>query len=140
MPHPAVRDERSAPFFDATAAGCLLLLRCTSCGGWSAPYFFNSADPRVCPLCRQGGLEWAEGRGTGTLISWTVIHTKTPSDSAVELRHVAVVELAEGPWILSPVLSDFAQLRVGVEMVVEFSPVGGGEPIPTFRPIGGTSV
>jgi hypothetical protein len=123
------RDDASAPFFDAAAAGRLLVQRCADCGHWVAPYTRMGLTLERCPECSSDRLAWAPASGAGTLVTWTVVHTRDgPSPP------VGVVELAEGPWLTARVDADPEALRAGMPVTVGFARPGGGEPVPFFRP------
>jgi hypothetical protein len=124
-----VRDAASAPFFDAAAEGRLLIRRCAACGHWIAPYQRMGASLERCPACTSDRLEWAEAAGTGSLVTWTVVHDRAGGSE----RTVGVVELTEGPWLTSRLDADPAGLAAGTGLVVGFDRPGGGEPVPVFR-------
>ncbi len=89
-----LRDERSAPFFDAAAAGRLAVRRCTACGHLLPP-----AAP-VCSACRSADLDWAEVSGEGTVVSWFVQHGRAGREGTPPTRTcIVTVELPEGPWV-----------------------------------------
>ena len=123
------RYEASAPFFDAASAGRLLIRRCADCGHWIAPYTRMGLTLDRCPNCTSGSLEWAPASGEGTLVTWTVVHTREGP-----ARPIGVVELAEGPWLTAPVDADPATLAAGMALRAGFERPGGGEPVPVFRP------
>ena len=126
------RDEASAAFFDAAGEGRLVIRRCTTCGHLYPPH------QTTCP--DGGPLEWVEAAGTATLVTWSVDHgagispelTSATGDGEV----IAIVELAEGPWLHTAVPGvDPAALVAGMPMRVGFRALGGGEPVPTFVPV-----
>jgi uncharacterized OB-fold protein len=123
------RDDASAPFFDAAADGQLLARRCADCGHWVAPYTRMGQALERCPNCTSERLEWAPASGAGTLVSWTVVHTREGPAPPI-----GVVELAEGPWVTARVEADPADLRAGMALTVGFARPGGGEPVPYFHP------
>jgi uncharacterized OB-fold protein len=82
------RDGRTDPFFDGTAVGTLVIKHCEPCGRWFAP------DAATCPGCGAEDLEWAQASGDATLVTWTRTHTREG-----ETALLALVELAEGPWL-----------------------------------------
>ena len=82
------RDGRTDPFFDGTAAGRLVIKRCEPCDHWYAP------DASTCPGCGTEDLTWAEASGEATLVTWTRTHGRSG-----ETAGLAIVELAEGPWL-----------------------------------------
>jgi len=126
------RDDASAAFFDAAASGGLLIRRCRACGHWIAPYLRMGATIERCTVCTSDALEWTPAEGTGTLVTWTVIHER--ADDATHT--VGVVELAEGPWLTARVDADPALLAAGAAMEVGFDRPGGGEPVPVLRLVG----
>ncbi|MFI0349544.1 Zn-ribbon domain-containing OB-fold protein [Actinomadura sp. 9N407] len=83
------RDGRTDPFFDGTAADRLVIRRCEPCGRWYAP------DQSSCPECGEEDLDWVPAEGTATLVTWTVTRSRTGKAPA----YLALVELAEGPWL-----------------------------------------
>jgi uncharacterized protein len=131
MTSTAIRDDDSAPFFDATAEDRLLIRRCTSCGHALAP------EARTCHRCGGAALAWVEATGEATVVTWTVAHRRTAAVAGSGDQGPAVlalVELAEGPWLAAPLLDvDPATLAVGEAVVVAFVRPGGGEAIPAFR-------
>jgi uncharacterized protein len=125
---PIIRDEASAPFFDAAQAGRLLIRRCGACGHWVAPYLRTGATLDRCPACTADRLQWAEATGRGTLITWTVVHR------GEDAAPVGVVELEEGPWLTARLDGGDSPLAAGMDLVVEFVRPGDGEPVPVLRP------
>jgi uncharacterized protein len=123
---PAIeRDEASEPFFAAAARGELLVRRCPRDGAMLGP------QARTCPDCGFSELEWAAASGQGTLISWAVVHqVPVPALAAVVPYLTAVVELAEGPWLMVRLVdTDALGLRAGLPVAARFMPSGGdGEP------------
>jgi uncharacterized protein len=126
---PIARDSLSAPFFDATAAGELLVHRCTSCG------HYNEGSYELCTACRGNEFTWERSDGTGTLVSWTVMHGRPAEDGTVPKTVSALVELPEGPWIWAQIvdLADPASLTPGTKLAVDFERPEGSEAVPVFR-------
>lgn len=123
------RDEASAPFFDATARGQLLIKTCPPCGQRATP------AAQECPRCGST-LTWLPATGDATLVTWSAIPVgRTDPDRAPTL--FGYVELAEGPW-LEALLIDAASsdLTEGMPLRVTFPRrPGDDEPIPAFRPV-----
>lgn len=129
----ATRDRESAPFFDATADGRLLLMQCTSCGATVAPYCFPLvSNPRVCPQCSGDAWAWTASSGSGTIVSWTAVHGRPDPQGRIEHVVVVLVELAEGPWVTGRFRGDEPALRVGAPVTAMFDATGDGEPVPVF--------
>ena len=116
-----VRDDESAPFFDGAARGELMVKRCDACGHHVRPVAI------ACTACHGTDLSWAASAGTGTLVSWTVVHGR--GDDVV----AGIVELDEGPWIHARLVdTDPTRLAVGASVAAEFV-VAGEERVPVFR-------
>jgi uncharacterized OB-fold protein len=123
----AIRDERSAPFFDALADGQLLIRRCLPHGHLSAP------EVMFCAECASPELEWTDARGDGEVITWTALHSR-PDEAGVSpvTAHIGIVELTEGPWLLARLLAgDAGRVRSGAPVKLEVIHVG--EPVYAFR-------
>lgn len=116
------------PFWEATAEGRLLVQRCTDCGLAVYP-------PRTnCPDCF-GPLDWRAAEGTGTVYTYTVVHSPThPSfESRVPLV-VAVVELDEGARLVTNLVGvEPEAVDVGDEVTVVFDHVDDGLALPKFE-------
>lgn len=123
----AVRDERSAEFFDAAARDILLIRRCDACSHFLVP------EARTCSACSSGDLSWYEATGTGELVSWSVIHHPPHPAFADQVPlTVGIVELTEGPWLHARVLANHADLRASLSLTVAFLHPEQGESIPVF--------
>jgi uncharacterized protein len=111
----ARRDEASAEWFDALGEGRLLLRACPA-GHLSRP------DVLACDLCGETALVWRESRGLGSIVSLAVDH----SGGASTL--LAIVELSEGPWLLTSI--EGRQVERGEAVVVRVLRPVEGEPYP----------
>jgi uncharacterized OB-fold protein len=116
----AVRDMESAPFFDGTARGELMIKRCDACGHHLRPVAL------ACTVCHGADLSWAVASGEGTIVSWVVVHGRDGATVA------GVVELREGPWMDARLVDvDPAALAVGHPLAVRFVDAGE-EKVPVF--------
>jgi uncharacterized protein len=128
-----VRDEASAAFFVAAAAGELLVKRGPS-GTVLAP------EARTDPITGSSDLQPWVASGDGTLVSWAVVHRAPLPALAASVPYVsAIVELTEGPWLMVRLLvDDPAGLRVGDRVRAHFVRSGDdeeeGEVVPVFVP------
>lgn len=124
----AVRDEASAPFFDAARREELYLQRCEACGHAA------SLDARICARCEAMSLRWVRANGRATLVTWTVVH-RSPHPAFADLVPYAagIVELDEGPWMHTRLLADVESLRPGARLRVVFLHDEGDESFPAFR-------
>lgn len=136
-PAPRVRyeprpTEVSAPFWDATREGRLLLQWCVPCD--RAIFFPRS----VCPGCLGTDLEWRPASGNGTVHAVTVEHR--PQNPLLADRApyaVALVDLAEGVRMLTNVMGcPPHDVTVGMAVRVTWEPLSDGRQLPMFEPAG----
>ncbi len=122
--------ETSQPFWDATREQRLLLQWCTTC---DEPVWF----PReVCPGCRGDTLEWRPASGRGEVYACTVEHRPTmPTPFGDAPYVVAIVELAEGPRLLTNVVGcPPDSVSVGMRVQVTWEELSDGRNLPLFEP------
>ena len=121
-----VEIDLTRPFWEAAAEGKLLIQRCEDCG--DAVFY-----PReICPHCWSGNLHWEEASGRGRLKSYSsVFKPGHPGWAPVAPYHVGLVQLDEGPTMLSHILGEQGSLSVGD--VLHFMPTNiGGRILPAF--------
>ena len=111
------------PFWDAAAAGRLVIKRCAACG--QAHHY-----PRaLCPFCFSDRTEWRPASGRGTIYSYSVMR-RVPVPYAI-----AYVTLEEGPTMMTNIVDcDLDAIRIGQKVRVVFKPTEGGPPVPMFAP------
>ncbi|MEJ8839385.1 Zn-ribbon domain-containing OB-fold protein [Ramlibacter sp. AN1133] len=115
LPKPEPTDL-SRPFWDALREGHLVIQRCR-CGHAFLP------ARRHCPQCLQPDPQWERASGKGTLVSWVVYHTAYhPAFEARLPYNVALVQLAEGPRLLTNIVAANASLNgdAPVELKIEW--------------------
>lgn len=124
-----VPTPETQPFYDGCAAGELRIQRCTDC---AQPYFY----PRpVCPHCGSFNVEWFTASGDATLYSYVINHRPAPGFEAEAPYAIAVVQLAEGPRMMTNIVDcDPADLRVGMDLEVTFRQETDEVTLPVFRP------
>lgn len=78
----------------------------------------------ACSHCLSETLEWTPVSGKGTLYSYSVVHR--PQTPAFEAPYVvAIVELAEGPRLLTDLIDvDPQKVSVGMAVEVAFEDMG----------------
>lgn len=109
----------SMPFWDATQQGRLSIPRCGDCRA----YFFYPRE--LCPYCWSQNWSWRDVSGAAALKTYTVVHRPGHFGWApVTPYAIGLVELAEGPTLLTHVLAAEDQLRVGLELQVKLIKVG----------------
>ena len=118
-------------FWDGTKVGELRLQRCTDCGH---AYF----PPRpFCPDCGSRAVEVFVASGNATLYSYVINHRVAPNSGFEAPYAIAVVELLEGPRMMTnitcaPQTPEALVLDMPLEVV--FEPVSDEISLPLFRP------
>lgn len=117
------------PFWAAASAGKLMIQRCEDCGG--AVFY-----PReICPHCWSEHLSWFEASGNGMLKSFSVVHKPAhPGWVPVAPYIVGLVELEEGPTMLSHILANSVAPMVGHALRLKPTNIGG-RILPVFETI-----
>jgi len=127
-PRPApIADHDSAPYWKALHDGHLLVQRCQDCDE------FQLYPRHRCLACR-GPVAWVEASGRGTIYSFTVIRQNYARPFRDWIPYVvALVELAEGPRVMSNVVDcDPDAVQVGMPVEVRFEVVSDDAGIALF--------
>src|SRR5437867_12759214 len=118
IPAPPVSPE-TQPFWEAAAAGRLLLKHCLACG---QPHHYPRS---ICPFCGSERTEWTDASGRGTVYSYSVFR-RAPIPYAI-----AYVTLDEGPTMMTNLVDcDLDAIRIGQAVRVVFKPTEDGPPVP----------
>ena len=122
-------DDESTPFWEATRRGQFLIKRCADCG---AAHFY----PRpFCPRCWSTRVSWERASGRAELYTWSVVHHNDLPPFRDRLPYVAaVVDLVEGPRVMTTVDCEPDELAIGMDLRVEFRPLDDEITIPVFVP------
>jgi uncharacterized OB-fold protein len=125
---PPIADEHSRAYWDAAAAGRLLIQRCSACG------HLQFYPRRHCTACFAPDPDWQEARGTGRLHTFSVIHRTPNPEFAGECPYVfAVVELDEGVRMSTRIVdTPHDRLACDAPVRVVFTERSGGVTLPTF--------
>jgi uncharacterized OB-fold protein len=111
-------DDESREFYEGARRHELMLMRCRTCGAWRLP-----SRPR-CPDCWSTDTDWAKASGRATLHSFGLMHQKFPGFDAESPYLYAVVELEEGPRIVSDVINvPREELRLDMPLIAFFDDV-----------------
>jgi hypothetical protein len=127
-----VPTPETQPFWDGCAAGELRIQRCTDCG---KSYFY----PRpVCPDCGSANVEWFTASGRATLYSYVINHRAAPGFADDGPYAIAVVQLEEGPRMMSnirglPATPEALELDMPLQVTFE---ARGNVSLPQFEPAG----
>ena len=132
--HLPVADLETAPYWEGTKHGKLLIKSCRSCKN---AYFY----PRNhCPRCWSTDTEWMEASGRGTVYTFTVVYQNDLPPFRDRLPYVvAIVELDEGVRMTSNIEGiDPEQVVCGMPVQVAFREEPRGDEtiaLPVFRPV-----
>jgi len=124
-PRPSINQD-VAFFWEGVAAGRLLIQRCSSCQALRHP------PGPGCPQC--SSLEWetSEMSGRGEIHSFVRHHH--PTIPPFETGHPAIlVQLDEGPRIVSELVDHDCEIEIGLRVEVQFDEVEDGLTLPRFR-------
>jgi uncharacterized OB-fold protein len=102
--------------------------RCVDCGRW------RHLPRELCPACSGQRWEWAQSTGKGTVFTWTTTYRPLhPAFTATPFAST-VVELAEGPRLLTEVIDVTPDdLEIGMPVVVVFDDVTPEVTLAKFR-------
>ena len=123
-------DAVNGPYWQALATGLLTFQRCEQCDHAWLP-------PRTeCPCCLFDRPVWEQASGAAHLVSWVVYHKAFNPAFADRLPYnVAVVELAEGPRLISNLVGCDDESTLRVDLALSFETRNEhGTAIPVFRP------
>ena len=126
-PEPTI-DPDSAPYWEALNAGRLIL---KSCRGCKKAHFY----PReLCPFCHSDDLGWIQASGRGVIYSFTVCRRPAGPAFADELPYVvALIDLAEGPRMMSRIFGDPSRVAIGSHVEVRFERQSDDLVLPFFE-------
>ncbi len=127
LPRPGAE---SLPYWQGCNEERLLLQRCDGCGHWQ---FY----PRIlCTACGGARLSFEAASGWGRVKSFTVIRIPiTPAYEALVPYVVALIELDEGPTMMSHVItSEVDALRIGDRVEATFQQWSEDQKLPVFHP------
>ena len=129
-PLPIVADIEAQSFWEGCARGELLLQRCTDCGAYRHP------PSPICPDCLSATHEWVPASGNATVYSFVVVQHAFNRWFEDQVPYaVAVVELEEGPHMLSNVVDVLPdQVTIGMKVRVCFDRVSDEVALPKFQP------
>ncbi len=123
-------DETTEPFWSAARHDRLVVPRCRECGTFRLPPL------PICHVCQSEVTDWEELPGTGTVLTFTIVHHPLHPDLAAVCPYVsAVVDLdgtqGEGARILVNVTDcDPAAVSIGAPVRIVFDHVNDDMSIP----------
>ena len=126
-------DGDTRPFWEGCAKGELRLQRCLKCGAYRHP------PSPICQDCLSPDHEWIATSGRGTVYTFVIVHRAFNPAWESEVPYVvAVIELAEGPHILSNVVDvSVNAVHIGMPVKVRFELASEEISLPKFAPLTG---
>jgi uncharacterized OB-fold protein len=119
-------DAITAPFWEAAAREELVIQRCRACGS------FQFYPRPLCLKCQSMDLTWQLASGRGRVYSLTTVRLQV--DPALPVPYdVAIVELDEGPRLLTHLIDGAAAIGDAVE--VRWRARSDAPPLPVFAPV-----
>lgn len=111
-------DALTRPYWDHARAHRLSVQSCRACGHVQFP------PGPVCSDCLSEDLHWRVVSGSATLVAWAEFHRAYWPGFADDLPYnVAVVQLAEGPQIVSNLVGSLDGLHQGLALRAVFDDV-----------------
>jgi hypothetical protein len=103
-------DSINEPYWNGIAQGTLQYQACRCGHSWLPPR-------ALCPACLGDEWQWMRSTGRGELISWVVYYVAYHPEFKDRLPYnVAIVELAEGPRLITNILDKNEDLVVGAQV------------------------
>lgn len=118
-------------YWDACRDHQLMIQKCSNCNHYQ---FY----PRImCTECMCANVEWVKASGNGEIISFTIVRHPVSKAYAEEVPYVvALIELAEGPGLMSNIVEcDVNSVKIGMQVEVLFEDWSEEISIPKFRPV-----
>jgi uncharacterized OB-fold protein len=129
LPRPT---PETKPYWDGAKEHRLMLPWCRSCG--RAHFYPRSC----CPHCFSFDLEWRQASGAGKLHTFVINHKPARGFEAKCPYVIAVVELAEGPRMMSNLVMDETptpeNVWIDMDLEVVFDDITPEVTLPKFRP------
>jgi uncharacterized OB-fold protein len=119
------------PYWDGAREGKLMLPWCADCG---QPHFHPRA---ICPHCGGAALQWRQASGRGRLHTYVINHKSAKGFEDRVPYVIAVVELEEGPRLLTNIEIDDPtpeKLPIDMPLLVSFRVLNQQIALPVFRP------
>ncbi len=128
-PSPAA-EGLSAPFWEGTQRGELVIQACADCGA------LRHYPQYLCPYCHSDVHDWQTVAGRGEVHSWTVSHHAFHPAFAAEVPYALVtVDLDAGVRLLGRWHAPGGEgLAMGLPVKLRFAPRADGFADPTFEP------
>jgi len=122
--------ESNAPFWNGLAQGEIRVQRCSQCGTHQYP------PETFCYECGAQDVSWVPVKGEGTLYSFIVVHQLYHKAFKAFLPYtVAIVQMDEGPRMLSAMLGLKRPVRIGERVKPCIRKADDGKAFLTYVPV-----
>lgn len=124
----------TAPYWEAANRGELLIQCCDAC---RRAFFYPRS---ACPHCGSTAVTWVKASGRATLHTYLINHRPAPGFEADAPYAIAVVELEEGPRMMTNIVgvpNTPEHLELDMPLEVRFE-ARGDQMVPVFTPAGQT--
>ncbi len=112
-------DAVNGPFWASVRNRRMELPRCIACGSFHWPLYDR------CPHCLADRFNWLPVAGSGRIFSFVIFHQLYhPAFETALPYNVAIIELDEGPRLVSTVLAAKEYLRIGKRVRVQYQDLG----------------
>lgn len=127
-------DEDTKPFWDGVKQHEFLIQRCAICGKF--PPTHHPIGAAGCPDHGDTQMEWVKASGKGTVFTFVVFHRSfDPAFDKDVPYNVSVIELEEGPLIMSNVIGIANDdIKIGLPVEVLFEDITDHYTLIKFRP------
>lgn len=128
---PKLGDPLMAPFWTAAKNSQLVMQRCQSC------HHLRWPPTSLCPECLSSASQWDRLSGKGVVWSFAVYERAFHPDLRDIIPYtVLLVELEEGPLMISSPVEESRLNPIGAEVVAAFVDVTPEVTLVKFRPVG----
>jgi uncharacterized OB-fold protein len=125
---PTIEDE-TREYWTAATDGRLLIARCADCER------LHHYPRVICPFCWSENVTPVEASGRATLYTYSTVYVNDLPPFSGRLPYTAaVVDLAEGPRLMTTIAGDPARLRIGMPLRAEPVEIAEGVTVFTFSP------
>ena len=127
-----VPDPLTKHYWDSVKSHAMQIQKCAAC----AKFVFYPRS--VCPHCGSRDLHWTAVSGKGKVYGFAISYQKSMPGFGAEVPYtIATVELEEGVRLMTNLVGiapDPAQIKVGMDVVVQYDDVTEAVTLPKFRP------
>ncbi|MCD4533004.1 OB-fold domain-containing protein [Nocardioides sp. cx-169] len=124
-------DSTTEPFWLAAKERRLVAAQCGDCGHFRLP------PTAYCPQCQSTAVDWPELSGRAVVYSFAVVHGFPGLPDATLVPAVVDLPDAPGARLVTNVVGVLPEdVRIGMELVVDFHPINDGWLLPVFRVAG----